>query len=68
MDIKGLIKSEVEYIKINANLTNEQSMLLELRATEHTYEECAELMNVSISTAKRINKKLMSKIEKLTLN
>jgi DNA-binding MarR family transcriptional regulator len=36
-----------------------------LRNNEHSLEECAEMMDYSLSTVKRINKRLKEKIIKI---
>ena len=62
LKIPDFTKLEIEYIKENANFTEQEEELFELRNKENSLEFCAELMNVSISTIKRINKKMKSKI------
>ena len=47
IDISKLIKAEYEYIRFNANFTERELELYELRNKQYTYEMCAELMNMS---------------------
>lgn len=65
LKIPDFTKPEIDYIKENANFTKQEEELFKLRNSEYSLEECAELMNVSISTIKRINKKMKNKIIKL---
>lgn len=63
--IPDFTKPEIDYIIENANFTRQEKMLFTMRNNEHSMEECAELMNVGDSTAKRINKRMMNKIMKV---
>lgn len=60
--IPEFTKPEIDYIIENANFTAQEKMLFTMRNNEHSMEECAELLNVGDSTAKRINKRMMNKI------
>ena len=62
LKIPDFTKPEIDFIKENANFTAQEAMLFALRTREHCLEECAELMNISVSTVKRINKKMKAKI------
>jgi len=62
LKIPNFTKKEIDYIRENANFTVQEAMLFDLRNEERCLEECAELMNVSVSTVKRINKRLKTKI------
>ncbi len=65
MRIPDFVKSEIDYIKENANMTPREIQLFELRNKENSLEECAEYMNCSISTVYRINKSMKRKIMKV---
>lgn len=65
MKITEFIQPEIDYIKANANMTPRENDLFDLRNKELTLEECAEIMNCSISTIYRINKTMKKKIMKL---
>lgn len=60
--IPDFTKKELDYIKDNANFTERELNLFELRNKEHSIEECAEIMNVSTSTIDRVNRKMKNKI------
>ena len=62
MKICDFVNSELEYIRSEANFTKEEMILFNMRANNIPLEECAERMNVSISTAKRISKRVNNKI------
>ena len=62
LKIPDFTRSEIEYIKSQANFTMQENELFDLRNNENNLELCAELMNVSLSTVKRINKKMRAKI------
>ena len=62
MRIPDFTLPEINKIKFLANFTAQESELFDLRNKEHSIEECAEIMNVSVSTIKRINSKMKSKI------
>ena len=63
--IPDFVKSEIDYIKENANMTPREMQLFELRNLENSLEECAEHMNCSVSTVYRINKSMKRKIMKV---
>lgn len=65
MKIPDFTKPELDYIIANANLTKDEENLMWLRNNEHSLEECAEIMDYSLSTIKRINKRLKNKIIKI---
>ena len=56
---------EINRIKNNANFTRMEDKLFDLRNNETSLEMCAEIMNCSVSTVKRINKSMMSKINRV---
>lgn len=62
MKICDFTKREVEYLRQECNFTNDELQLFNMRATNIPLEECAERMNVSLSTAKRISRKVNNKI------
>lgn len=55
---------DIEYIKKYANLTEREETLLELknRKKPPSIEECAEIMDMSVSTVSRTTKSLKRKI------
>ena len=56
---------ELDKLRRKCNFTKEQVTLFDLRVKNIPLEECAEEMNVSVSTAYRINKAVKIKIEKV---
>lgn len=62
LKIPDFTSSEIEYLIRNCNFTSQENQLFLLRNNEHSLEECAELMNVSVSTVYRINNKMKRKI------
>lgn len=65
MKICEFTRREVEYFRQECNFTKEQVTLFDLRVKDIPLEECAERMNVSVSTVKRLNKRIKAKIDKL---
>ena len=65
MNVTVFTLPEINHFRNFCNFTQCESELFELRLKEKTLEECAELMHVSISTAKRISKRVNSKIIKV---
>ena len=63
--IPDFTKYEIDFIKENANFTKQEAQLFDLRNDEYNLDCCAEIMNVSISTVKRINHKMKMKIIKI---
>ena len=62
MRITDFVKSEIDFIKENANMTPREEQLFSLRNKEYSLEECAEYMNCSISMVNRVNKSMKKKI------
>lgn len=65
LKIPDFVKSEIDYIKENANFTEREESLFYMRNKELSLEECAERMNCSISTVYRVNKSMKKKIKKV---
>lgn len=65
MKIYDFTKPEIEYFLQNCNFTEEEENLFFYRSKKIPLEECAETMNISISTAKRISRRVNKKIIKL---
>lgn len=62
MIISDFTKPELDYFRENCNFTRDERALFEYRVKGCSLEECAEMMCVSISTVKRISRKVNSKI------
>lgn len=63
--IPDFTQPEMTYLLEKCNFTKDEKELFLLRNEENTLECCAELMDYSISTVKRINKKMKNKIIKV---
>lgn len=63
--IPDFTQREISYLLEKCNFTKDEKILFALRNNEHSLEECAEMMDYSISTIKRINKKMKNKIIKI---
>ena len=64
MQIRDLTLSEADYLQAVCNFTKDENILFELRLQDVPLEECAERMNISVPTVKRISQRVNKKIEK----
>lgn len=62
MIIYDFTTPELDYFRRICNFTADERALFDLRAKQTSIERCAEVLGVSVSTAKRISKKVNSKI------
>lgn len=62
MKIYDFTVIELNYFRTYCNFTLDERQLFELRARNVPLERCAELMNVSMSTVKRMSRRVNSKI------
>lgn len=62
MKVNDFTVPELNYFRTYCNFTEDERQLFELRAQNIPLERCAEVMNVSISTVKRMSRKVNSKI------
>lgn len=67
MKICDFVNSELEHIRSEANFTNDEMILFNMRAKDIPLEECAERMNLSISAIKAKSQKINSKIKRVLL-
>ena len=65
MKICDFTRREVEYFRQECNFTSDEMILFNMRANNIPLEECAERMNLSVSTIYRLHKKVKIKVEKL---
>ena len=65
MKICEFRRPEIRFILAEGNFTEDENILFLLRCDDVPLERCAELMNVSVSTVKRLNRRLKDKIDKL---
>ena len=64
MQIRDLTMSEADYLQAVCNFTRDENTLFELRLQDIPLEDCAERMNISVPTVKRISQRVNKKIEK----
>lgn len=64
MQIRDLTRSEADYLQIVCNFTKDENTLFELRLSDISLEECAERMNISVPTVKRISQRVNAKISR----
>lgn len=65
MKIYDFTVPELNYFRDYCNFTEDERVLFEYRAKNIPLETCAEIMNVSLSTAKRISKRVNNKITRV---
>lgn len=62
MKICDFTVPELDFFRDKCNFTKDERFLFEMRSRNCTIEEVAEIMNISISTAKRISRRINEKI------
>jgi hypothetical protein len=67
MKLYVFTKKDIDRFLVECNFTPDEERLFRLRCKEHTLEYRAEQMNVSISTAKRLSRRVNNKIIKVCL-
>ena len=65
MKIYDFTIPELNYFRDNCNFTDEERMLFDYRARNIPLECIAEIMDISVSTAKRISRRVNNKIIKI---
>lgn len=65
MKICDFTMPEIRRILAESNFTEDEGILFQLRCADLPLESCAERMNISVSTVKRLNKRIKQKIDKL---
>lgn len=65
MKICDFTMPELERFRKECNLTKDERLLFELRAEDIPLEQCAEIMNLSISAVKAKSQKINSKIKRV---
>ena len=56
--------SEADYLQAVCNFTRDENTLFELRLQDIPLEECAERMNISVPTVKRISQRVNAKVSR----
>lgn len=64
LKICDFTRTELDYFQAVCNFTDEEKTLFELRAKDIPLEECAEQMNISVPTVKRISQRVKAKISR----
>ena len=62
MLIRDLTQTEADYLEVACNFTDEELALFHQRLKDVPLEDCAERMNVSLPTIKRLAKRISAKI------
>ena len=64
MKICEYTRTELDYLEIVCNFTPDEQQLFDLRAQDVSQEECADQMNMSVSTIKRMEQRIHQKIQR----
>lgn len=64
MQIRDFTQSQLDYLEIMCNFTEDELQLFRLRAKNTPLEICAEIMNRGIDSTKQISRKVMDKIKR----
>lgn len=57
-------QTELDYLQVVCNFTEDENTLFLLRAKDIPLEECAERMNISVPTVKRLSQRVNAKISR----
>lgn len=66
MKMCSLTKKEIEYCMEECNFTEPEERLFRMRCKDIPLERCAEEMNISVSTVKRLSRRMKNKIFKVS--
>ena len=64
MQIRDFTQTEADYLETVCNFNPDEHTLFMLRLKDVTLEECAERMNLSVDSVKRISRRVNAKIER----
>ena len=64
MQIRDLTQSQIDYLEIVCNFTEDELTLFKLRAKNTPLEQCAEIMNRGIDSTKQLSRKVMDKVKR----
>lgn len=67
MKICEMIMPEIRIALAECNFTEEEEQLFMLRCRDIPLEECAERMNMSVSTTNRIYKRVKDKVKRIEM-
>lgn len=65
MNISDYTRKEINYLLEECNFTESQKIFFLMRSKDVSIEQCAEQMNISVSCANNISKKIKDKIQKV---
>lgn len=65
MKICDFTMPEIRHLLAECNFTEDERTLFDMRCVDVPLEECAERMNVSLSTVNRLNKRIKQKVDKI---
>lgn len=65
MKISDYTNPELQHFRDQCNFTGMESQFFELRARNATIEQCSEIMNVSVTTANNLSRKVNSKMKRV---
>lgn len=65
MKISDYTKPELQHFREQCNFTHMESEFFELRARNATIEQCSEMLNVSVTTANNLSRKVTSKMKRV---
>lgn len=66
MKVCDFTKKEIEYCINECNFTESEEELFCMRCKDIPLERCAEEMNISVSTVKRLSRRMKNKIFKVS--
>ena len=64
--ISQYTRPQLEYYEHFCNFTDQEEKLFYYRASGHTLDECCELMNMDLSSVKRLSRKVNKKMINVT--
>lgn len=64
LKICDFTQTEADYLEAVCNFTEDENTLFQLRLKDVPLEECAERMNISVPTVKRISQRVKEKINR----
>ena len=66
MQIRDFTQTEADYLEAVCNFNHDEHTLFMLRLKDIPLEDCAERMNLSVDSVKRISRRVNAKIERET--
>lgn len=66
MKIEQYTVPQLNFYRVYCNFTMQEQKLFDYRASGHTLDECCELMNMDLSSIKRLSRKVNKKMINVT--